>query len=357
MFPLLPRDKKPYKGSHGFKDATTSERQICHWWMQTPEANLAVATGADAGVVALDVDPRHGGDDSLKALEGKHGPLPATVESATGGGGRHLLFQHPGGRVRNSSGKISRGLDIKSDGGYIVLPPSVHPDTGALYEWVHEPGTTPYADPPSWMIEPGLQSGTEETLSSLSSLSLSVTLTIEDVLRLSQPTGLGQRHSGIMKLARGLKAIPEYADSPVKECEAVVRRWHRSAMPFIVNGKAWEDTWLDFIEAWPNVKHPLGTGPMVEVLQRAEQADDPPEAERYDASKTRLLIKLCRELQRQAAAEPFYLACRLAGQLIGVDHMTAARRLKVLVADGLIKVVEPGTKKRATRYRWTGSDL
>src|SRR5262249_125364 len=66
---------------------------------------------------------------------------PATVVSLTGGGGRHLLFAHPGRTIRNKVG-LRPGLDVRGDGGYIVLPPSLHA-SGNRYVWERDPGRAP----------------------------------------------------------------------------------------------------------------------------------------------------------------------------------------------------------------------
>src|SRR5262245_37146549 len=71
---------------HGVKDATTDAITIQCWWLATPNANVGLATGAVSGLIILDVDPRHGGDESLRRLEARYGPLPPTAEVATGGG-------------------------------------------------------------------------------------------------------------------------------------------------------------------------------------------------------------------------------------------------------------------------------
>ena len=93
---------------HGLNDATTDQATMPRWWSRWTDANLAVITGARSGIFVVDVDPRHGGDETLAELEEQHSPLPNTVETITGGGGRHILFAHPGGDVRipNSSGKV-----------------------------------------------------------------------------------------------------------------------------------------------------------------------------------------------------------------------------------------------------------
>ncbi len=141
---------------HGLKDATRDESTIRQWWARYPDANIGVATGVDSNLVVVDVDPRHGGDDTLADLIAQHGPLPATVESLTGGGGRHILFAHPGNGqvIRNSIGEIGPGLDIRSDGGYVVVPPSVHA-SGRQYTWEisSEPDDVPLAPLPPWLLD------------------------------------------------------------------------------------------------------------------------------------------------------------------------------------------------------------
>jgi len=135
----------------GVYDATTDEAQIAAWWQRRPWANVAIATGAVSGIVALDVDVNKDGPESLRDLERQHGPLPDTPISLTGGGGLHAIFSHPGGTVQNKVG-IASGLDVRGDGGYIVAPPSLHA-SGARYHWdlAADPETTPIASLPGWL--------------------------------------------------------------------------------------------------------------------------------------------------------------------------------------------------------------
>lgn len=151
------------KGKHprtkrGVRDASVDESTIRTWWTDWPNANIALATGAESGVVAVDVDPRHGGDVTLANLERDHAPIPPTVEGATGGGGRHIIFQHPGpGLLRNQqnrkNGQEPDGIDLKTDGGYIVLPPSLH-KSDRRYEWAlgRSPDEIALAPMPEWLV-------------------------------------------------------------------------------------------------------------------------------------------------------------------------------------------------------------
>ncbi|MBB6428851.1 bifunctional DNA primase/polymerase [Algisphaera agarilytica] len=363
VFPLAPRSKMPLRNSAGWKDASTCPEQVQLWWSKTPEANIGLATGEVSGVVVLDVDPQHGGNESLTALEAEHGPLPTTVETATGGGGRHLYFNHPGRRISTSISKIGDGLDVLGDRGSVVLPESIH-KTGTVYEWTHSPNTTPIADLPGWLgkLMDGPPSGSYSSpvytppvnLSSLSSSVLSVTPELESLIVSTQPTAEGQRHRRLFDLARGLKALPEYAQAEARAVRQIVKQWHALAQP-IIGTKEWEATWGDFVESWPKVKHPAGTGPFAEAVSRAKQAPNPPEAEEFDSPSTKLLLRICRELQRQAGDEPFYLACRTAAQAISINHNSASRLLKMFTADGLLELVAKNTTHRATRYRYLGS--
>lgn len=104
VFPCHPTGHQPLDGSKdkhgrgGFYLATTDEKQIRTWWARWPEAAIGLRTGELSGVFAVDIDPRNGGSFSIEHIEAEHGELPETVESQTGGGGRHLFFRWPGNR-------------------------------------------------------------------------------------------------------------------------------------------------------------------------------------------------------------------------------------------------------------------
>ena len=120
---------------HGLKNATKDGNLICQWSGSGEAVNLGILTGPESGLVVLDVDPRHGAEESLKVL----GTLPETATVATGGGGKHLYFRWPAGAgIRNSAGKLGPGLDIRGAGGYVVAPPSVH-ISGGVYRWLRDP--------------------------------------------------------------------------------------------------------------------------------------------------------------------------------------------------------------------------
>lgn len=140
--------KVPIVGD-GFKQASTDEKQIRAWWTERPRANIGWAI-CD-GLWVLDVDVGKGGAESLRDLERKHGPLPFTTRATTGSGGAHWIFRVPDGvRIRQGAG-FAQGIDTRVGGkGYIIVGPSLHPDTGQRYRWhtVAEPLVAP-----AWLTE------------------------------------------------------------------------------------------------------------------------------------------------------------------------------------------------------------
>ena len=147
VFPVKPNAKIPLT-AHGCLDATTDPEIINAWGEKWPNANVGGACGK---IIALDVDPAHGGSESLAQLESKHGPLPVTLRSRTGGDGGHIFLDSGNAEIHNSTSKLGPGLDIRGYGGYVVLPPSIHP-SGKRYAWTSPKGVGP-APLPDWLRE------------------------------------------------------------------------------------------------------------------------------------------------------------------------------------------------------------
>jgi len=151
VFPLRPGSKIPYAGSRGVLDASSDLEKVARWWVKAPHANIGGRL--PAGVAALDVDPRSGGLSTFEKLVEELGAAcfdTLTNLSGRGDGGKHLLLLHPGGTLtiaglhrwaeargvgkQAESGWLS-GIDLKTRGGYLVLPPSLHPETQKPYRW------------------------------------------------------------------------------------------------------------------------------------------------------------------------------------------------------------------------------
>ena len=131
----------------GFQDATTDRGVVAGWWRRWPQANVGVVTGRPSGLVVIDIDPRHGGIESMRQLVDQHGPLPVGPRVQTGSGGWHLFYADPGRLIRNSVNQVGPGIDVRANGGYVIAPPSLHV-AGDRYVWtrVGQPG-----DMPEWL--------------------------------------------------------------------------------------------------------------------------------------------------------------------------------------------------------------
>lgn len=116
------------KGQH---DATVDPTVLRRWWQQMPKANVAIFL-APTRWVAVDIDPRSGGLETIERIEAQHGPLESDVLAYTGGGGEHRVFLAPA-EVGSLPGKLGRGVDLKHNG-YIVVEPSNH-KSGKQYAW------------------------------------------------------------------------------------------------------------------------------------------------------------------------------------------------------------------------------
>lgn len=148
VFPLKPGSKQPLT-EHGLKDASKEPQQIESWWSKWPTANIGIATGTVSGglvVIDLDVDKDKGIDGRvmLREWEAEHEKLPDNTWLAITGRGGYHYFYHDTSTVRNRTG-IYEGIDIRGDGGYIVAPPSIHPN-GNTYEWEQDPMLYPLAE-------------------------------------------------------------------------------------------------------------------------------------------------------------------------------------------------------------------
>jgi P4 family phage/plasmid primase-like protien len=138
-------------------DATKQVKQIKSWWSNKSVSNIGIATGAVSGILVLDIDPRNGGDKTLRQLEKKHGKLPDTVTARTGGGGKHLVFKYPAFPVKTDSNGtlLGAGVDVLSNGIIMIAPPSRH-RSGKAYQWEEGHSFTdrePASLPKQWLAQ------------------------------------------------------------------------------------------------------------------------------------------------------------------------------------------------------------
>jgi putative DNA primase/helicase len=123
VIPLRPTGKNPYLDSWAeLQERRPTEEEVNGWWTQWPDANIGIVTGDISGITVVDFD----------AGSNKDG-FPPTLAVKTGGGGWHYYYSY-NASVSNRVGILPK-TDIRNDGGYVVAPPSIHPDTGKTYEW------------------------------------------------------------------------------------------------------------------------------------------------------------------------------------------------------------------------------
>ena len=153
IFPLIPGTKAPIH-SGGFHNATDDLEQIIEWWTQTPNANIGVATGSMSDIWVLDIDvKKQNGVTSIKQLIEKYGTPEKTLIQKTASGGWHYIYKNQSG-LGSTAARLP-GIDVRADGGYIVVAPSIlaeikdKHDAGS-YHWVNdlEP-----VNIPKWLIE------------------------------------------------------------------------------------------------------------------------------------------------------------------------------------------------------------
>lgn len=147
VFPVSQKTKKPLT-PHGCTDAKKDPGAIRSWWKKWPDASIGVATGSASGLLVIDedVDENKGidGIQEVRKWERDNGELPETITAITGRGGYHLYYRYDGDDLKNRAGLLE-GVDVRGEGGYVIAPPSKHPN-GTEYSWEYDPDDTRIAE-------------------------------------------------------------------------------------------------------------------------------------------------------------------------------------------------------------------
>jgi hypothetical protein len=330
-------------------------------WFEHGQHNIAVMLGAvSGGLTCRDFDVA----ETYIAWTKAHPELAARLPTARTARGNHVYFL---GGIEGIQ-DLGDG-ELRGSRGYCMLPPSVHPD-GPKYEWIIRPTAENLfvVDPERAGFLPNEGLVTEQTENTEKPEQTEHTEHteaieggegVEEAIRGTLPREYGTRNRMVFELARTLKSLPLFADADPRDLRAIVREWHRRALPKI-RTKEFEETWIDFLKAWPRVRYAKGTEPMMQTFQRAVEGERPPVAvvTYQDNERLQLLVALCRELQRAAGEQPFYLSCRTAAELFHVSHTEANRWLFLLEQDRILQVVAKGgtpkNPRNATRFRYLG---
>ena len=218
VFLLNPRSKHPTFGSSGFHDGTTDIDQVRSWWSERPGCNVGGTMGN--GLVCLDFDPPKDdnpadGREWLEEWEREHGKLPETATAVTGREGTHLFYRVDRPVPKSENGAIH--VDIRGDGSYAMLAPSIHPETGNAVFWDLDPEEYGIADADDnvyALIEaarpPKEENGTRVK-----------------VKMPTEPIRPGERNSRLLSLGRSARAKQE-SDDPMyilSFLDATNKRW------------------------------------------------------------------------------------------------------------------------------------
>jgi hypothetical protein len=153
IFPLTPGSKVPLRGTAGFHDATADRLANEALAREYPNANIALRCGKESDVIVIDFDPRAGSDQTVRGLRDKSKTFPFTVTSMTPRGGQHLYYAYDPRVATSGANKLGQGVDVKSNGNYIVLPPSYWSEAGTGYKWVFGPKGPRLPKLPVWAVE------------------------------------------------------------------------------------------------------------------------------------------------------------------------------------------------------------
>ncbi len=305
LFPVKPQEKQPLITGWKAK-ATDDVRQMREWVRVHPDCNWGLACGPGSRVWVLDVDGEKG-RASLAELEAQHGPLPATLASHTGreDGGEHRWFTWPADRdIRNSTGKLGDGLDIRAAGGYAIVPPSIHP-TGRRYQWANP--EVPIADAPPWLLE------------------MLTTPAERPAPTPAAEIGIlpeGRRNDGLHRFGGALRR--RGASQQEIEAELLQSNARRCRPPL-------PDAEVRKIAA-SAARYPLGGPDPLEIAWQATQ-------DVTYLSKYARVVALARQLQFDRLGQPIALPLVRLGGLMGCDWTQVRRWRKRAECDGLLRLV------------------
>jgi len=212
VFPLRPRGKVPLT-KRGFKDATTDLDGIEAWWKRTPAANIGLAV--PAGFVVVDIDSREARDE----LKAAGFVLPQTPWARTKNGW-HLWYSTNEAELQNRVGLRHR-VDLRAKGGYVVVPPSIHP-SGHVYRWGAMFDRKSIVPAPDWVLEGGRVTPRSEASTAPPRFSESPLQINESgwLRRLSQPVHEGRRNQSLAEVAGWF-----FRRFQANEAEQLTRDW------------------------------------------------------------------------------------------------------------------------------------
>jgi hypothetical protein len=299
--------------------------------------------------------------------------------------GFHVYFRQPGVRT-----KVLGDGELRGAGHYCLLPSSVY--QGKVYQWINKirsaadfltinPSEVGLTIPwNSLTTTKNNQKETDRTESTTSvhsvhsvpseerdkeretadQTSKTSIRSIKEAVAVAVPSNSGQNHQKLFLLARALRSLEKHKGSSLTKRErcAAFDLWYELAQRYLRPGQTRDEYLMEFLAAWNDARYALGERRVVSEAWTAASAAQPPAAARGELSDPRilLLVSFCRELQRRASHQPFYLSCRTVQELFSLGtHVTAHKWLQGLVQMDILEIVDRGTQGpggRATRFRY-----
>jgi len=367
VIPIKHRDrsgKQPACRWKPYQETRPTEPQLRKWFARDGIDGLAVVCGqVSGGLVVRDFDDVTVYDEWRK----EHPDLAASLPTVRTARGWHVYCCS-----KHLKSQSAVGGELHGEKTYVLLPPSRHP-SGTAYQWtVSLPaGPLPEIDPCSC----GLLSFVTEAISknkklpsnseiaSLGSVGSVGSVTLQDILLETLPQEEGQREQCLFRLARGLKFELSMAAMPPSALKPIVRQWHQAALP-VIRTKAFEESWADFLRAWPRARSPLHGDPVSEAAELAKTYPPPPAADAYESNDVRRLVSFVHYLSAlcwdNEDNRVFYLSFAQIERYLEIHRQRAQRFMRMFVADGLLEEVKRGVPGRAgrkgsaTRWRYHG---
>jgi len=131
IFPTNSKQKKGYIKWKKYQEQMPTRQEVIDWWTEYPDANISIITGPINNITVVDIDNK---PDKPAHITAKELNLPLTRMVKTGGGGFHYYYLYD--PKTKTTASILPNVDIRSKGGQVVAPPSLH-HSGNTYEWIN----------------------------------------------------------------------------------------------------------------------------------------------------------------------------------------------------------------------------
>ncbi|MEI7880321.1 MAG: hypothetical protein WCI95_05555 [bacterium] len=306
----------------------------------------AIAYTLNNDFIGVDMDHCFDGDNLNPYAAEVVARCASYSEVSFSGDGLHILMT---GTLPGKGRKLP-GIEIYNKARFFICTGNRLPNTPATIQ--SNPSVIP------WLLQDNVTENAETTetiediLPPVPPLSaVSVTYSLDELISKTCPKREGERNVRLFDFARGLRFNMGMEASPLCDLKPLVQKWHAAALP-VIRTKDFTSTWTDFIHSWPKARLPLGPDALTVAWKKSKTLPPPAIAGEYDSEPVRQLIGLCAALGSISHDGRFFLSTHAAERLMNVPAMSIHRWLKMLIADGVLKMSHNGNEYRATRYRW-----